>query len=997
MALVCLALAAAPARAQSGRQEYFARQEADQGLLIRVNGFEADYRAVLSEYGGEESLAAAVPGDRIAPRFHYLAPVTQARDLVLLVDAAAVTSRSRFDIELNRITVRDTRSAELARGYRLLAQGLEEEPGTAPATWAAKIYGLDEAARVFEGFGMEELRSWSRFYAAYFVLHRLGDSNTTLDRAAALLRDLQSPRQAPIRLASLRLRAAALESQRAAGQLPPATADDPLQAAWAEVDAQAAALEHDFEQAAARFAMGRDLAGRDLDEQALAQFRGALEIADRIGAGDLGTAVREDMVLILGQQGDASAKGEVLGQIESQLTQSGSSDELAQNLLAQGRLANRTYRPQRAVPPLQQALELEHNSLTRSQIHLELARAWLAAGRLDEALAQARVAVLEPDSGAFKRPSPLLDVNAGIAVMAAVHRQRGQADELREVREAQAHWLGAQAQGADFLFERGLDARGSEAAGRWFAQAASAATGEAAVRQLARLWACALGASPAEACGMQGLNALYRELLAGGVPSRAMEARLAWARLQARQGDAGEARRSLQALVERALFHRMALPGVLDGWVLERFDALSGHYLDPLLAGSDAMASLFAVSQLRRLDGAAQGSHPDLADDNFRELLARCAAPAAGDDAAALARQVDGWLERNFAAFMQQRPELSAAGLRTALARLPDDQALLTWHVTGARAQAWRADAGGVRSIALPDAQGLLGLLNQAREQLPVLEGPAFDALAARLGERLLGPLAQGLPQRLLLLPAGPLLGLTPDAWRLDGAFLAERFEITQMLDLPAAAPVTAAAAPRTVFVAGAPSDYTPDVLQQLGTPADLRAVMDQFVGPGLHVVQGAALLLDEFTDPRYAQAAVLHLALPGVIDLAQPQRSSLELSEPMRGDGRQTLGPEAIAEQPLAADLVWLGQVRIAGAAPRPTSAWLPLAGDFMAAGADQVILGAWPVSAEAAVPLLEAFYRRLRDGQAAPAALRAARLELLRAGDAQSRDWAAVQLYSR
>ena len=54
-------------------------------------------------------------------------------------------------------------------------------------------------------------------------------------------------------------------------------------------------------------------------------------------------------------------------------------------------------------------------------------------------------------------------------------------------------------------------------------------------------------------------------------------------------------------------------------------------------------------------------------------------------------------------------------------------------------------------------------------------------------------------------------------------------------------------------------------------------------------MIQGNALLADEFETPRLAASDLTHLALPVTLDLAQPERSSLDLSEPGRGQGRST------------------------------------------------------------------------------------------------------------
>lgn len=396
LALILCALAPATnLRAQtlpSGgqQQEYFVRQEAGEGLLIRVNGREAQFESSVFTIEDDLVLASGVPGSRLAPLFQYIPPTDSSRQLDVRVTAALDTNRSNFEMGLSRIDIRDERSARLAQGYEWLSFGLELPVADTAGNWSIKVNALFNAARTFNDFGMAELELWSKFLAAQITLSELGDYNAALLLSEEILGNPGTRRNADLSLATLKLRLEALLFARRAGQLAARDTDsDPVQSVAADTASLAARLGNLFERSEVLYLAGVDFAERGLEPEALARFEQALDLAVSIEADDLATRVREDMVAIHGARGDVAASSQVLRAIESQLTEDGADDELAQNLLAQGRILNRTYRYDAAQAALRQALEFEHNSLTRSQVRLELAAANYALGELDDAYAQA--------------------------------------------------------------------------------------------------------------------------------------------------------------------------------------------------------------------------------------------------------------------------------------------------------------------------------------------------------------------------------------------------------------------------------------------------------------------------------------------------------------------------------------------------------------------------------------------------------------------------------
>ncbi len=147
--------------------------------------------------------------------------------------------------------------------------------------------------------------------------------------------------------------------------------------------------------------------------KALEQFQQAVAIADSVGDVDLATGIRESIVQIHAIQGNTSASGEVLREIETQLIEGGTGDELALNLLAQGRLLIRSYRYRQAYEVLLEALGHQNDSAIRKQINFELAKVFYESGRPDESKVYLQRVEVTPGPGQQIRANSVIDVGEG--------------------------------------------------------------------------------------------------------------------------------------------------------------------------------------------------------------------------------------------------------------------------------------------------------------------------------------------------------------------------------------------------------------------------------------------------------------------------------------------------------------------------------------------------------------------------------------------------------
>ena len=158
-----------------------------------------------------------------------------------------------------------------------------------------------------------------------------------------------------------------------------------------------------------------------------------------------------------------------------------------------------------------------------------------------------------------------------------------------------------------------------------------------------------------------------------------------------------------------------------------------------------------------------------------------------------------------------------------------------------------------------------------------------------------------------------------------------------------------------------------------------------------------------------FTQAA----AVPAAYRSAQPRRFSTihfvthaDANEQSPLDSAIILSPSGnryrlyardVAEIPLDADLVTISACRGAGARTLSGEGLVGFAWAFFEAGARNVVTSLWDVNDRSTAAFMGYFYAAVDSGQSYPAALRSAKLKLLRTQYHKPYYWAPFQLYSR
>jgi CHAT domain-containing protein len=275
----------------------------------------------------------------------------------------------------------------------------------------------------------------------------------------------------------------------------------------------------------------------------------------------------------------------------------------------------------------------------------------------------------------------------------------------------------------------------------------------------------------------------------------------------------------------------------------------------------------------------------------------------------------------------------------------------------------------------------------------------AFENRMNSLGRRLITPVVSLLRKTIYFAPAGQLLGLPFDALRFNNRYLLENHLIVNLSSFPAKPePSTQVLLKlkQNVFLAGHPQDYSSQFLDGLDTSTEIQAVADIFIGPGLSIIQGAALLPDELESESFRQADLIHLAMNGVIDLRYPEQSSFELSGIEDQLERATFGPLEIRRQPLNAGLVFLSDTKVQDSPISDFNDQPALITDFLRTGAKVVIANFWGMAGIASEALITDFYQKLEGSGDIAKSLQSAKLQYLKANnDDGLYDWAGFQLY--
>jgi CHAT domain-containing protein/tetratricopeptide (TPR) repeat protein len=1030
-------------------KEYFTQQPADTPVVIRLDAFETEFESRIFDPKNILLRASGVPAQRLAVLYQLIEAVDRPRQLRIEVAMGRSTSRSRFNMQVIRFEPGGPDKSALIQAYRLLSFGLELESSRRIDAWTMKVIALKQAANIFDELGMQELQLWSEFHAHHYLLLVLNDPMTAAEGAGEIHAAASRSSLNDLALAALQLEGSALVAQT--------TGKDERSAADLFAKAQALfqqaadlAVRLDFRHERARAIYHSGLAYQDAgnNSEAFAQFDLAVGVATDNGDTALANQIRQHAAELHESLGDNAEAIALMQQISVETpvenpaaeTEAEGGDakegdgraerEMVTYLFEQGRLLEKTYRHTEAAEVLRQALELNQKSpapALSGPVALLLAKALYGAGQMDAALQHLQDAIKK--TPAFRHEQELAEA---YGVLAAIQRGRGDFAAMSAARARQDMFVTEPRARAAYTFESALDDLAANGAGSPDARALlrqsekqASESGARTIQELASLQLCALGKPTSGAdtpcTGERAQNALAF-VQSTGLPGPTQQARLWWSQILHRDGHLTRAIAELDRLIEDMRFFQSYLPGVLGAWYWQNHEAVFSAYMEwtleqtgPVSAGAGPKiidtSSLAALDRLTRLAGdqtKAAGMTPDDAADEaelkrLRSLIAARETAASAAEEAALAGEILPLLRHS----RQMMGDSGAASddLTRQIERLADDEALLTYYFAANRVYAWVGRNDRLQLVQIPWSA------NQAEELTRNVEGLRrgaanggevdLSATMDRWGQTLLAPVAKLLPQTIYFVPSGLMEGFPLDALRWNGHFLAARHQVINLLSLDALGARDAAVgndALQRFFLAGNRQEGAGDFAQLQPPSAELGAITELFVGPGLHIVQGAALQWEEFQDERFTGAGVVHLAMPGIIDLRNPQQSRLLMSDNTENPEHEFLLPNDIRPDSLSADLVVLSACEFTGTSQSAFDHTTPFIAQFLQAARGAVLASLWQVGDLQAAQFMQRFYHQLMTHPDAGEALSATKRSYLAGNETSGHGtWAAFQLFAQ
>jgi CHAT domain-containing protein len=268
----------------------------------------------------------------------------------------------------------------------------------------------------------------------------------------------------------------------------------------------------------------------------------------------------------------------------------------------------------------------------------------------------------------------------------------------------------------------------------------------------------------------------------------------------------------------------------------------------------------------------------------------------------------------------------------------------------------------------------------------------------------LVAPARQFIPKnsRVILLPAENLNALNfetlivpepnPHFW-IEDVILSEAGSLT----LLSASSPNAAARQKNLLLVGNPDSADSSFPALVQAPAEIQKVSSHFPEPQCTLLQGKNATASAYFRSNPDRYSYLHFVTHGIASQTRPLESAVILSRD--GDSYKLYARDIVAH-PLKAQLVTISACNGAGTRAYAGEGLVGLSWAFLRAGAHNVVASLWEVSdASSTAQLMDALYSGLDRGEDPAAALRDAKLLVLKANAntvfRKPFYWAPFQLY--
>jgi CHAT domain-containing protein/Tfp pilus assembly protein PilF len=202
----------------------------------------------------------------------------------------------------------------------------------------------------------------------------------------------------------------------------------------------------------------------------------------------------------------------------------------------------------------------------------------------------------------------------------------------------------------------------------------------------------------------------------------------------------------------------------------------------------------------------------------------------------------------------------------------------------------------------------------------------------------------------------------------------------------------------RTLLLVGnsvAPNDKYPELSK---AATQMESVARHFPAGGQKILAREQATPAAYLDSSPEQFSYIHFVAHGTASRLSPLDSAIVLSKASAADDSFKLYARDIIRHPLQGDLVTISACYSSGERSYSGEGLVGLSWAFLRAGAHNVIAALWEATDTSTEQLMNKFYDELDKGASPDAALRAAKLSLLRnSGFRNPFYWAPFQLYAR
>jgi len=332
--------------------------------------------------------------------------------------------------------------------------------------------------------------------------------------------------------------------------------------------------------------------------------------------------------------------------------------------------------------------------------------------------------------------------------------------------------------------------------------------------------------------------------------------------------------------------------------------------------------------------------------------------------------------------------------------------AVLLFYWIGDRSYAWQVTKDRIRLVPLPVNASQVAALVRSYQQSIVdsLADPVASASSPgdEIYTKLIAPAAEGIRpgSRVVIVPDGALTRINFESLPVPGPKRRYWIEDVEVAVAPSLGTLSARAVQpggrkhsESVLLIGDPVSADPSFPQLRYASAEMTAVSKAFEG------RAAVYRADRATPSSYRNAmpeqfGVVHFTAHAAANAESPLDSAVILSRDGTG---YKLYARDVAEQPLSAGLVTISACRSAGERTYAGEGLVGFAWAFLRAGAQRVIAGLWDVDDRSTADLMGDVYAEIARGRTPSAALRAAKLAMIRRGGAAAKPyyWAPFQLF--